>query len=58
MNTETSTYLNGFRGAKVHAVNPNFRPTISLCGWGVEVGDTEFKPLTGLTCKVCEKAAR
>lgn len=59
MQTATAALLNGYRGTKVHAVAATDQDeAMSLCGWRVTVGATEFTELPGLTCKVCAKAAR
>lgn len=60
----TTTLLSGYRGRKVHAVDPDrYRHLhaegqgLSLCGWGVTVSDLEFKDLGEITCRTCAAAA-
>jgi hypothetical protein len=63
--TTTTTYLSGYKGSKIHAVNVTFEQwqrgwmdARTLCGVSnATVSDLPFKP-NGLTCSRCAKAAQ
>lgn len=66
MASTDSPLLTGFRRTKTHAVDPStprnralaqYGEGVSLCGWGVTVGELPFQDLPGLSCRVCSRMA-